>query len=81
MIDKYGVMCTNWVDPENQGIQFYTIACKETPFVLDIWKVFKYVFSFFLLPCAPEIVTFINKDIELRIFFIFFGFVRTTLVD
>ena len=27
MIDKYGVMCSNWVDPENQGIQYYTIAC------------------------------------------------------
>lgn len=27
MIDKYGVMCTDWLDPENQGIQYYTIAC------------------------------------------------------
>ena len=33
------------------------------------------------VPCVPGIVAFIHKDIELRIFFIFFGFVQTTLVD
>ncbi len=29
MIDQFGVMCKNWIDPEDQGIQYYTISCEK----------------------------------------------------
>ena len=29
MVDKFGVMCKDWTDPEDIGILYYTIACEH----------------------------------------------------
>jgi hypothetical protein len=29
LVDKFGVMCKDWEDPEDIGIQYYTIACES----------------------------------------------------